>query len=499
MHDSDADPISNVDDLDTLEPLLPDPEQSSNLITYFERGVAGRRRKAAVAITTVWAITIGLHLVSWGIWCVCVLTAMVGIHSLRLVFAHPNAAPDSILDDEAPHYPYVSIMVSAKNEEAVVEPLVRSLCSLNYPSDRYDLWIIDDNSSDRTSERLDRLALQYRQLNVVHRPANAIGGKSGALNQVYPQVKGDIIAVFDADAHVPKDLLRRVLPLFEREQVGAVQVRKAVLQGNPSYRQRPRNFWISGQVAEMALDSYFQQQRIAIGGVGELRGNGQFVRRCALDGCGGGEEQNITDDLDLTLRLHLAHWHIDFLMVPAVEEEGVTDAIALWHQRNRWAEGGYQRYLDYWRLIIRNRLGTKKTADLFVFWLTQYLLPTAVVPDTVMAIARSTPPLLSPMTGLTVILSLVGMVIGLRRIHRGEYLAREAVLGSERSPTPRATLPLWRAMIQSTRGTAYMLHWLIVVASTTARISVRPKRLKWVKTMHQGHDPVWMDAPEQSG
>jgi 1,2-diacylglycerol 3-beta-glucosyltransferase len=498
---SDAvDPITDLDDLDTLEPLIPDSDQSNNLTTYFERGMAGRRRKAAMAITTVWAVTIGLHLVSWGIWCVCVLTAMVSIHSLRLVFAHPNDTPDPILDNDAAHYPYVSIMVSAKNEEVVVESLVRSLCNLDYPSDRYDLWIIDDDSSDRTPELLDQLACQYEQLNVIHRPANEGGGKSGALNQVYPQVKGDIIAVFDADAHVPKDLLRHVLPMFNRDAVGAVQVRKAVLQGNPNYRQRPKNFWISGQVAEMALDSYFQQRRIAIGGIGELRGNGQFVRRCALDRCGGWNEQTITDDLDLTLRLHLDHWDIDFLTVPAVEEEGVTRAIALWHQRNRWAEGGYQRYLDYWRLIIRNRLGAKKTADLFIFWLMQYLLPTAAVPDTMMAIARSTPPLLSPLTGLTLILSMVGMVVGLRRIHRGEYLAREAALGSERSPTPRATLPLWRATIQAMRGTVYMLHWLVVVASTTARISVRPKRLKWVKTVHQGNEPLWSkEAPEQAG
>jgi 1,2-diacylglycerol 3-beta-glucosyltransferase len=31
----------------------------------------------------------------------------------------------------------------------------------------------------------------------------------------------------------------------------------------------------------------------------------------------------------------------------------------------------------------------------------------------------------------------------------------------------------------------YMLHWLLV-GIVTARISVRPKRLKWVKTVHQG-------------
>lgn len=89
----------------------------------------------------------------------------------------------------------------------------------------------------------------------------------------------------------------------------------------------------------MILDSYFQQQRIALGGIGELRGNGQFVRRSALDQCGGWNEETITDDLDLTIRLHLDNWKIGFLLNPAVNEEGVTKAIALWHQRSRWAEG----------------------------------------------------------------------------------------------------------------------------------------------------------------
>lgn len=487
----------HLEDLANLEALLPDSDRPEHLQWYFERGLAGRRQKAAVTLTAVWAVVIGLHLVSWGIWCVTAITALVGVHVLRLMLSKPRSAPTPLTIDQPDHCPYVSLMVSAKNEEAVVESLVRSLCDLDYPSDRYDLWVIDDYSTDRTPELLDQLAQEYQQLHVVHRPADAGGGKSGALNQVYPQAKGDIIAVFDADAHVPKDLLRRVLPLFERDQVGAVQVRKAVLQGNPNHLHRPRNFWILGQVAEMALDTYFQQQRIAIGGIGELRGNGQFVRRAALDSCGGWNEQTITDDLDLTLRLHLGQWDIDFLAVPAVEEEGVTTAIALWHQRNRWAEGGYQRYLDYWRLIIRNRMGAGKTVDLLTFWLTQYLLPTAAVPDTVMAIARRTPPLLSPLTGLTIGLSLVAMFIGLRRIHREEYLLREASVGSAPAHAYVAPAP-WRTLLQSIRGTLYMLHWMIVLSSTTARISIRQKRLKWVKTVHHGqrNPEVWIDAQE---
>jgi len=62
-----------------------------------------------------------------------------------------------------------------------------------------------------------------------------------------------------------------------------------------------------------------------------------------LERCGLWNE-TITDDLDLTLRLHLDQWDIE-VVASAVQEEGVTSAIALWRQRNRWAEGGYQRWI----------------------------------------------------------------------------------------------------------------------------------------------------------
>lgn len=458
------------DEFESLDSLLSDISEAEFLESPFYRGLAGRRRKAAVALTLVWSGTIALHLVSWGTWFVLGLTTLMGIHALRVLRARPLPGPEPLSDENQEEFPYVSLLVAAKNEEAVIGGLVKALCELDYPTCRYDLWVIDDNSTDRTPILLDRLAREYEQLKVIHRSADATGGKSGALNQVWPQTKAEIIAVFDADAQVTKDLLRRVLPLFQRDQVGAVQVRKAIANAS-------QNFLTRGQAGEMALDSFFQQQRIALGGIGELRGNGQFVRRAALERCGGWNEETITDDLDLTLRLHLDQWDIDFLAFPAVEEEGVTRAVALWHQRSRWAEGGYQRYLDYWRLILRNRMGPHKTMDLLMFWLIQYIVPTAALPDFLMAIARNRLPILSPITSLTMMLSLTGMFLGLRRIQNRPTLA---------------------TFLQSLQGTLYMFHWLAVIASTTARISVRPKRLKWVKTIHQGSDEIWLDVSEQS-
>lgn len=454
-----------------------DAELDSDEVIPYHRGFAGRRRKAAIALTAIWSGTIALHLVSWGSWFVLGLTTLMGVHFLRVLFARPIPVPDPLDSDDPEDYPYVSLLVAAKNEDAVIASLVKDLCQLDYPASRYDLWVIDDNSSDRTPLVLERLQREYAQLNVVRRPVNATGGKSGALNQVWSQTKGEIIVVFDADAQVPNDLLRRVMPLFERQEVGAVQVQKAVANAGT-------NFWTRAQVAEMAMDSHIQRQRIAVGGVGELRGNGQFVRRAALESCGGWNEETITDDLDLTIRLHLDHWDIDFLMLPAVAEEGVVNAIGLWHQRNRWAEGGYQRYLDYWRLILRNRMGTQKTADLFFFWLIQYVLPTASVPDFLMSISRSCPPLFAPLTSLMFLFSLLSMFVGLRS-------SKPVNLGnSHRRRIPR--FPTNR-LAHSLLGTVYMFHWLPVMASTTARMSVRPKRLKWVKTVHRGSEDEVLD------
>ena len=446
-----------------------DPEEEEEEFrSDFFQGLSGRRRKAALLLMSIWIFTIALHLVSWGYIVVIALAGLVGMKALSFLVAQPESPAPPLADYNLADAPTVSLVVAAKNEEAVIANLIAMLCELDYPSDKYEVWAIDDHSSDRTPEILDRLALEYPQLRVVHRHANAGGGKSGALNQVMPEIKGEIVGVFDADAAIPPNLLRRVVPMFEEAAIGAVQVRKAIANSE-------ENFWTKGQAAEMALDSYIQQKRIAVGGIGELRGNGQFVRCSALNSCGGWNEQTITDDLDLTIRLHLDNWKIGFLLTPSVQEEGVTSAKALWHQRNRWAEGGYQRYLDYWRYIFNSPMGFRKRIDMLSFLLLQYVLPTATIPDLMMVITRHRPPMLAPLSGIFLSFAFWAMFQGLVRTRTKEKL------------TFITTLNL---IGQTIRGMIYMLHWQVVMPSITARMSVRPKKLKWVKTTHEGASQV---------
>ncbi|MGF1490207.1 MAG: glycosyltransferase [Prochloraceae cyanobacterium] len=456
-----------LDPIGSLLSELSDPQaEEEEFRSNFFIGLEGRRRKAAFVLMTICGTTITLHVVSWGYLAVLALSGLLTIQAIRIISTKVPEPPEPLSDDRLGDAPMVSLLVAAKNEEAVIGKLIKNLCNLNYPANKYEVWAIDDNSSDRTFEILDRLRREYPCLKVLRRGAGATGGKSGALNQVLPLTRGQIIAVFDADAVVTPDLLRRTIPMFAERKMGAVQVRKAISNA-------PLNFWTRGQMAEMALDTYLQQQRITMGGIGELRGNGQFVNRSALESCGGWNEQTITDDLDLTIRLHLDGWDIGFLSYPPVREEGVTSVKALWHQRNRWAEGGYQRYLDYWRLIVSNRMGFQKTIDLLSFMLIQYLLPVAAIPDLMMAVARHRLPILSPLS--TILFTLVGwgMLVGLRRTHESEKLTN------------------WQKFIialQTLRGFIYMMHWFVVMVGTTIRMSVRPKRLKWIKTVHEGNN-----------
>jgi 1,2-diacylglycerol 3-beta-glucosyltransferase len=356
----------------------------------------------------------------------------------------------------------VDVVVAARDEQAVITRLVEHLAQLRYPEGLLRVWVVDDGSTDRTPDLLAGLQKLYPQLQVVRRAADAGGGKSGALNLVLQQLQGRWMLVLDADAQLQSDTLERLIPFAEAGGWAAVQLRKAVANADVNLLTR-------AQAMEMALDAVIQQGRLGVGGVAELRGNGQLLRRDAVLACGGFNEATVTDDLDLSFRLLVGGQPIGVLWDPPVREEAVLGLRALLRQRQRWAEGGLQRFLDYGPALLSSRLSPRQRLDLICFFLLQYAMPMLGVADMAGALVTRTLPCIWPLSIVALGLSGLAIVSGCRRPSEG--------------PALPAMNPLAMGL-----GIVYLVHWFVVIPWVTLRMAVLPKRLVWAKTLHLGED-----------
>jgi 1,2-diacylglycerol 3-beta-glucosyltransferase len=381
----------------------------------------------------------------------------------------PPTAPPIASDGTAA----VDVVVAARDEQAVIARLVERVLALRWPTESLRLWVIDDGSEDRTPQELDTLAGRFPQLQVLRRPRDAGGGKSGALNLVLPRLQGRWLMVLDADADLQPDTLERLIPRAEAGEWAAVQLRKAVV--NPD-----DNLLTRAQAMEMAFDAMIQEGRLAGGGVGELRGNGQLLRRDAVLACGGFNEATVTDDLDLSLRLLLDGQPISLLWDPPVGEEAVLSLSALWRQRQRWAEGGLQRFLDYGLGLGNRRLSRAQKLDALCFFLLQYAMPVLAAADLIAVPITRTPPVMWPFSIVPLALSGLAMRGGCRR-------------GGEGPPLPAVT------PFNLTLGILYLVHWFVVIPWVCARMALLPKRLVWAKTSHRGHADDLPSAGAEDG
>ena len=409
------------------------------------------------------------------------LAILLGGYSVHAVILQAlrrgTVAVVSGADEDSPQGPpataAVDVVVAARDEQAVIGRLVERLARLRYPDGQLRLWVIDDGSEDRTPERLAELQKRVPMLQVLRRSRDAGGGKSGALNLVMQQLQGRWMLVLDADADLQPDVLERLIPAAESGGWSAVQLRKAVVNADDNLLTR-------AQAMEMALDAVIQEGRLAVGGVAELRGNGQLLRRDAVEACGGFNEDTVTDDLDLSFRLLLAGQPIGLLWDPPVQEEAVLTLPALWRQRQRWAEGGLQRFFDYWPGLVSSRLSWRQRLDLASFFLLQYALPVMAGADLLGSLLTRTLPTIWPFSIVALGLSGIAVISGCRR-------------ASEGPPLP-AVHPFSVALL-----IAYLGHWFVVIPWVTIRMALLPKRLVWAKTLHLGDDSGEADLASGAG
>lgn len=114
--------------------------------------------------------------------------------------------------------PNVSILISAYNEEAVIERKIQNILSIDYPKEKLQVLIGDDGSTDKTAEIVSRYADQG--ITLVKAPKNA--GKAAMLNRLNKHATGEILLFCDANTMFFPNVVRKLVSPFVDKKIGCV-------------------------------------------------------------------------------------------------------------------------------------------------------------------------------------------------------------------------------------------------------------------------------------
>jgi len=117
--------------------------------------------------------------------------------------------------------PFLTVIIPAYNEGAMVENSINSVATAQYPNDRLEIFVVDDGSKDDTWEYIQAAARRYpRLVNPVRFLQNK--GKRAALEAGFRQARGEIVVTIDSDSVIEPQTLLAIAGPFRDSSVGAV-------------------------------------------------------------------------------------------------------------------------------------------------------------------------------------------------------------------------------------------------------------------------------------
>jgi poly-beta-1,6-N-acetyl-D-glucosamine synthase len=261
------------------------------------------------------------------------------LHWERRSPANPGEPPP------LPCYPPVSILIPCHNEGDNARETVAWAAAQDYPD--FEIIAIDDGSRDNTAAILNELVMEYPQLRVLHLASNqgkAMGLRMGALaspNEYLICIDGDALLDRNATAWMMYHLLAN-------PKAGAVT-------GNPRIRNRST---LLGklQVGEFSsIIGLIKRTQRVYGCLFTVSGVVVGFRKAALRHIGYWSLDMVTEDIDVSWQLQLGGWDIHYepnalcwVLMPETFK-------GLWKQRLRWAQGGAEVLLRYWRILLHWR------------------------------------------------------------------------------------------------------------------------------------------------
>ena len=233
-------------------------------------------------------------------------------------------------NDELPpdrECPFVSILIPAYFEEAGIARSLEGLTKLDYP--QYEIIVINDGSTDRTVEEVLPF-LKNPRVRLLDKHVNE--GKAMAMNDAIPCAMGQLILVMDADTIPEPQILRLMARHFRNPNVGAVC-------GNARVRNRTNTLTSLQAVEFSSVIGLLRRAQRVWGRIMCVSGVCGLFRREALIRAGLYSPGMATEDIDLTFKLQMLNYTVQYEPRAKVWMEVPETIKILWKQRIRWALG----------------------------------------------------------------------------------------------------------------------------------------------------------------
>lgn len=273
------------------------------------------------------------------------------------------------LDDDLP---MVSVLISARNEEKDIGWKVAETLAWDYPSDRLQLLVASDASEDRTDEILQAV----RDPRLVWTRMRTRCGKNAALNHLARQASGDLLFFTDANSHIDRTCLRRMIRHFADTRVGCV----TGVEENVREEEDPAV--VSGGRAFLGYESLVKSLESRVGSVLICDGAIFCIRRPLFTEL----RPDLANDLELPLHIGSGgYWILCDAQARALER-GTRSAHEEFARRRRISAQGA---LGMWKLrsCLRGVRGLQFASRKLLRWLT--LVPLFLILPATAALASS--------------------------------------------------------------------------------------------------------------
>jgi len=242
-----------------------------------------------------------------------------------------------------------AILVPARNEELVIENLLKSLKKQEYPKEMYDVFVIANNCTDKTKEISIKNGVSVIEC---ERPVKS---KGEALRYAFDILKNkeyDAFIIFDAD--------NIVHPKFISKMNDALYAGYNVAQGFRDSKN-PSDTWVSGcySIHYLIHNTFLNKSRMNMDKSSFINGTGFMIAKKLIDKYGY-NSKTLTEDIELTVKCAMNDEQIAFIQDAITYDEQVANFKASWKQRMRWSIGTIQCYRLYFAKLMKKGIRNKK-------------------------------------------------------------------------------------------------------------------------------------------